>query len=237
MILKGPQRVQFWRDHGDNGGAPPADDAGDPPADDDDAGDPPGDDDGDDDDDDVEPQIKNPKAFLAKHRRMQKENARLKKERDEATAAAEKARKEKLKKDENYQTLAEEAEERARKAEQRAKEATERLVYAAKMQAFREALGPGVVLESKFAHLVDTDEIEVDEETGSLDPASIQRAVKAFKKEYPEVLKKVGNGGGMATDAPGDNAPKGKITWEQYNAMSPAERKKNYHRLPIGANA
>lgn len=212
--------------NGDN--TPPTDGDGkgdDADGDDDPTGDDGEGDDGDDDDDDAI-EVKDPKALLRKNRELlanqKKLKAKLKEKEDKEKADREKA----LKDSEDHKALAEIREQERDEALAKLAEYDERFAMAKKITAFREALGPKVNLPSKFVHLVPDEDIVIDPDTGEVDEGSVTKAVRKFRKEFPEVLVS-GKDSSLPANAPGGDGD-AIVTYEAWLKMSPKDKKKNY---------
>lgn len=99
-----------------------------------------------------------------------------------------------------------------------------REVTTKKFRAFLKSLDGKI--EDKSLSLVPIDMITVNPETGEVDEMSVNKAVKQFKAEWPELIK-TGTGVKLPNDAPRtDGNSTGKMTFEAYKALPPDEMMK-----------
>lgn len=95
---------------------------------------------------------------------------------------------------------------------------------ARKIAAFKDAL-PGS-LGSQYLGLIPTEGILLDPDTGLPDPASVQKAVDDFQKEFPEVVRPLTSHKSPNEFANGSSAANGMLTAEEYNKLPYEEKMK-----------
>lgn len=145
----------------------------------------------DDDDDDQIPDDEKPESVSRDaYLRSVRAEKRAKKERDAAKAAlAERERTEAEAKG-NYQQLLES--ERATNAQLKAdlEKREQRDLMMRKLSALKSAAD----VDDKFVRFLDPDDVQIDDETGEIDPVSLRKAAQNIRTNFPEFVKAKGNG-------------------------------------------
>lgn len=129
-----------------------------------------------------------------------------------------------LREKEDWKKLAENKEKELEETRSRLNQLESEITAAKKVAAFNEALEG--TLERKYWHLIDLDQIVVHPETGEVDEGSVAKAIKVFKAEYGELIKRPGTPS-MPADAPGRGGSN-RLTYEQWLALPVREREKRY---------
>jgi len=167
------------------------------------------------------------RRLLAEKKRMQQERDKLAQELAEKRKAEEAAERERLEKQGEYKKLLENERKAREELESKLNQHTQTQRQAKKLGAVLDALGGAV--PKKFWGLIDTETVAIDPDTGDIDAMSVQKTVEAIRAEYPEIIRKGGNGSSLPADAPAGNGSAGTLTPETWKNLSLADQKK---RLP-----
>lgn len=174
------------------------------------------------DDDEDDEEIKDPKAVLAKKKELQRKLKKAQTKLAEIEAERKKSRETKLKKQKNYEALVKDKDTEIDELKAKLGQWEKAAIETRTVSAFKRELG--LPLPEKFEHLIPIDDIETTED-GKPDKAMVAKAVKQFRKEYPEIIDAVRKKSRTTPDAPGgdDSVP----TYDEWMEMKPADKRKH----------
>lgn len=138
---------------------------------------------------------------------------------------------ENLKKNQQWQQLAEQKTKEAADAKEQAATTEKRLADGQKMSAVLDALDGG--LDKQYWQLVDLDKVVLDPTTGLPEPGSVQAYVKDFREQYGKVLT-VQNGPRLPNHAPRSMT---KLTREEWTKLPLKEKKARMNEVMQNAEA
>lgn len=119
----------------------------------------------------------------------------------------------------DYETLIKSREEALKAKESELAEIKGMISQASKKNAVLEALGGN--LDHKWLRLIDVSDVAVNPDTGEVDNFSVAKVAEAFKREFPEALKR---SGGLPANAPqGLQGGDGKIPRSEWLKLSPKD--------------
>lgn len=151
------------------------------------------------------------------HRRLLGEKKKLQDRLDEIERANKEKETQTLKEKEDYKKLYEQAEAEKKAKEQEIADWRKREEYSLKIGAFLDKLD-GQLDRKYFVH-VNRDKIIINPETGEPDDASVAVAVKEFKENFPELIRKQNGSTGLPKDSPKGDA-NGSITRAEWLKLS-----------------
>ena len=100
---------------------------------------------------------------------------------------------------------------------------------AKKTNAIIDALGGNI--DSKWHKLLDVSDIAINPDTGEVDQGTVARVAEAFKKEFPEAIRKPGM---LPSQAPaGTNGGSGRITETEWKSLKTLKEMSKWRRDQI----
>lgn len=127
---------------------------------------------------------------LETHRRLLDEKKRAQAQLEQLLAEKKARDEEEARKRGDFQKIEEGLKSDLESERQKRKQLEEMFEHGRKLNAVTEALG---TIESKWLKLLDVSQVAVHPETGEVDMNSVAKVAEAFKKEFPEAMRKPAN--------------------------------------------
>lgn len=165
--------------------------------------------------------------LLKEKKRRDQENVELRGRLEEFEKEKKEKEESELKQQNEYQKLLGIRDQELEQERKKNQDHTQTLQNGQKLRAFLDSVGGKV--EEHYWDLIRLEDIAMNPETGTPDPASVEQFANDFKQKYWKIIDS-GKGPKVTNDAPG--TPGGAMTVQEWKALQTGkEMRENYHKV------